>query len=68
MAGETGEMNQYKELSCTDFRLDCDYTVRSKNADEILEKCEVHACDAHGKCGSSPEIREKIKSRIRAAL
>jgi predicted small metal-binding protein len=59
--GETME----KELSCRDFRSECDYTVRAASDEEILNKCHSHACSVHGKCDASPEAREKIKSRIR---
>jgi predicted small metal-binding protein len=57
-----------KELSCRDFRQDCDFTVRAKTEKEILNKCQVHACSAHGKCSTSPEMREKIRSRIRNVM
>ncbi len=57
---------ELKELSCKDFRKDCNFTVRAETEQEILDKCGVHACSAHGKCGDSPEVREKIKPYIRA--
>ncbi len=57
-----------KELGCKDFRQNCDFTVRAKSEEEILDKCREHACKAHGKCNDSPEIREKVKSRIRAVM
>ncbi len=59
---------EYKELGCRDFRQDCDFTARAKSEDEILSKCREHACKAHGKCDDSPEIREKVMSRIRAVM
>jgi len=59
---------ELKELSCKDFRQNCDFTVRAKSEDEILDRCREHACKAHGKCDGSPEIREKVKSRIRAVM
>ena len=61
-------IKELKELSCRDFKQNCDFTVRSKSEDEILDKCRAHACKAHGKCDDSPEIREKVKSRIRAVM
>ena len=61
-------MNVYKELGCRDFKQDCDFTVRAKSEGEVLDKCRVHACSAHGTCNNSPEIREKIRSRIREVL
>lgn len=62
MARQREEM---KELSCKDFRSDCDFTARARSENELLDKCREHACSTHGKCNDSPEIREKIKSRIR---
>jgi len=59
------EETMEKELSCKDFRSDCDFKVRAATDDEILKRCQVHACSVHGKCDDSPETREKIKSRIR---
>jgi predicted small metal-binding protein len=57
---------EYKELSCRDFKADCDFMVRAGTADEVMKYCQQHACDSHGKCASSSESREKIKSRIRS--
>jgi len=65
MAKQTKE---YKELGCRDFGQDCDFTVRAKVEGEILDKCQAHACSAHGKCNDSPEMREKIRSRIRNVM
>ncbi len=59
------DKKEYKELSCKDFRSDCDFTVRAESAAEILEKCRDHACNAHGKCWNSPEADERIRRRIR---
>ena len=57
-----------KELGCGEFRQDCDFTVRAKSEEEILSKCRVHVCSAHGKCSDSAETREKVRSRIRDVL
>ncbi|HYA93701.1 MAG TPA: DUF1059 domain-containing protein [Thermodesulfobacteriota bacterium] len=62
------KMKSEKELGCRDFKQDCDFSVRAKSEDEILDRCRVHACKAHGKCDDSPETREKIRSRIRAVM
>lgn len=59
------DSKEYKELSCRDFKADCDFMVRAETADEVMKYCQQHACDSHGKCASSFESREKIKSRIR---
>jgi predicted small metal-binding protein len=60
------DSKEYKELSCKDFKADCDFMVRAETADEVMKYCQQHACDTHGKCGSSSESREKIEFRIRA--
>ncbi len=56
---------QTKEINCSDFRSDCDFTIRGKTEKEVLDKCQEHACSAHDKCDDSAEIRDKIKSHIR---
>jgi predicted small metal-binding protein len=64
----TSDTKEYKELGCRDFRQDCDFTVRAKSEEEILNKCRAHACSAHGRCSTSSEMREKIRSHIRDVL
>jgi len=59
------DSKEYKELSCRDFRPDCDFTVRAETEGQVMKECELHACSAHGKCLISPKIKEKIKSRIK---
>lgn len=59
------DSKEYKELSCRDFKADCDFMVRAETADEVMKYCQQHACGVHGKCESSPESRERTKSRIR---
>ncbi len=56
------------ELSCSDFRMDCDFTIRANTEDEVVDRCFEHACSAHGKCDSSSDKREKIRSHIRSVL
>ncbi|OGP70691.1 MAG: hypothetical protein A2W09_04550 [Deltaproteobacteria bacterium RBG_16_50_11] len=56
-----------KELSCRDFRADCDFTVRAETEEELMKKCGEHACIAHGKCRTSPEIEKRMRSRIKSA-
>ncbi len=56
---------QYKELSCKDFRSDCDFMIRAETSEELLRFGLEHACNIHGKCDSSPEKIEKTKSHIK---
>ena len=59
------DSKEYKELNCRDFRSDCNFTVRAETEEQVMKECELHACSAHGKCLTSPRIKEKIKSRIK---
>jgi predicted small metal-binding protein len=59
------DSKKYKELSCKDFRSDCDFTARADTEQELLEMCQVHACSAHNRCSISPASQDKIRSRIR---
>jgi predicted small metal-binding protein len=59
---------QEKELSCRDFRQDGGFSAKAKTEKEGLDKCRVHACGAHEQCNDSPEIRGKIRARIRDVL
>jgi predicted small metal-binding protein len=59
------DSRKYKELSCKDFRSDCDFTARGDTEQEVLEMCQVHACSAHKRCSTSSATRDKIRSRIR---
>lgn len=54
----------YKQLSCKDFGADCDFMVRAKTTEEVLEHGYDHSCRVHGKCGSSPESDERMRSLI----
>lgn len=54
----------YKQLSCRDFGADCDFVVRAKTEQEVLEYGYDHSCSAHAKCGSSPKTDERMRSLI----
>jgi predicted small metal-binding protein len=56
------------EPQCSDFRVDCDFTVRADTEEEIVDRCLEHACTAHGKCDASLGKMEKIRSRIRSVF
>lgn len=59
------DAKQYKELSCKNFRSDCDFMIRAETSEELMRYSLEHACNTHGKCDSSPESIAKTKSRIR---
>ena len=56
---------QYKELSCKNFRSDCDFMIRAETSEELMRYSQEHACNIHGKCDGSPESMGKIKSHIK---
>ena len=49
----------YKQLSCRDFGADCDFMVRAKTAEEVIEHGYAHSCKVHSKCESSHETDER---------
>ncbi len=55
----------YKELMCKNFGADCDFMIRAETSEELMRYSQEHACNVHGKCDSSPESMEKIKSHIK---
>ncbi len=59
------ENKEYKEIGCRDVGLSCDFKVRAESEEEILNRCSAHACDSHGKCGDSPEVKERIRNQIK---
>jgi predicted small metal-binding protein len=61
----TDRSRQYKELSCRNFGSNCDFMIRAETSEELMRYSLEHACNVHGKCDSSPESMEKIKSRIK---
>ena len=58
---------EYKEISCRDVGVDCDFKVRAETEEEVLDHCAAHACRSHEKCGTL-EDREKIRSQIKTVL
>ncbi len=59
------KQKELKELGCKDFKSECDFSIRAEKEEEILDRCQEHACSVHGKCDDSPNTRERIRSRIR---
>lgn len=56
---------QYKELTCKNFRADCNFMIRAETSEGLMRYSLEHACNVHGKCDSSPESVKKTKSRIK---
>ena len=47
---------EYKQLSCRDAGVDCDFLVRTESADETLDITAGHAKRVHGYKENPPEM------------
>jgi predicted small metal-binding protein len=59
---------EYKQLSCRDAGLDCDFMVRAETEDEVLEVAATHGARFHGMKEVTPDLKNKIKSFIKTVL
>ena len=55
---------EYKQLSCRDAGVDCDFLVRTESADETLEITAGHAKRVHG----YKEIRAEMATAMRGLV
>ncbi len=56
---------EYRELSCRDTGVDCDFQVRAETADEAISVASEHACRVHNICEITPEARDRMSSLTR---
>ncbi len=54
-----------KLLHCNDLMHGCDYVAKADTEEELMQKAAQHAREKHGLQTVSPEIAQKIKSKIR---
>jgi predicted small metal-binding protein len=59
----------YREFLCRDEYKgkECDFSVRAKTDDEVIELARMHQEMAHGVKDISPDLEKKIKANIRPA-
>jgi predicted small metal-binding protein len=55
----------YREFMCKLVNLGCNFAVRAKTEDEVIELARMHQEIAHGVKEISPDLEKKIKSNIR---
>jgi predicted small metal-binding protein len=55
----------YREYMCKLVHPGCEFTVRAKTDDEIIELATMHQEMAHGVKEISPDLEKKIKENIR---
>ena len=56
---------EYKQLTCRDAGMDCDFMVRTESEDETLEITAGHAQRVHGYKEISPEMATTMKGLVK---
>ena len=57
----------YREFMCKLVHPGCEFAVRAKTDDEVIELARMHQEMAHGVKDMSPDLEEKIKTNIKPA-
>ena len=55
----------YREFMCKLVNPGCDFVVRAKTDDEVIEHARMHQKITHGVKEISPDLEKKIKTNIR---
>ena len=55
----------YREFMCKLVYPGCEFAVRAKTDDEVIELAHMHQGIAHGVKEISPDLEKKIKANIR---
>jgi len=55
----------YREFMCKLVNPGCEFAVRAKTDDEVIEVARMHQEMAHGVKEISPDLEKKIKANIR---
>ena len=55
----------YREFMCKLVNPGCNFAVRAKTEDEVIELARMHQEIAHGAKEISPDLEKKINSNIR---
>ena len=55
----------YREFMCKLVNPGCDFSIRAKTDDEVIEHARMHQEIAHGVKDISPDLEKKIKANIR---
>ena len=56
---------QYKQLSCRDAGVDCDFLVRSESDEETLDITAGHAKRVHGYKDIPPEMVASLRGLVK---
>ena len=58
-------LKEYRQFSCRDLGVDCDFMVRAETEEEVLKHSYDHGCRIHGECDASPGVERKVKAVIK---
>ncbi len=58
-------VREYKQFTCPDADVECQFMVRAESEEEVIEHGYDHVCRMHGQCRVSPFIEEKVKLSIK---
>ncbi len=54
-----------KVIHCRDVGMDCNYVVRGKSEEEVMEKTAEHVRDVHNIEMISPALAQKVQASVR---
>jgi predicted small metal-binding protein len=57
---------EYKQLNCRDAGAECDFLVRAETEEEVMQVAAAHGARVHGMKEITPELKSKMKSRIKS--
>ena len=58
-------MKEYKELSCREVGVDCDFKAEGETLEEVIQQCIDHAVEMHGMKGFGRDLYAKMRAHVR---
>ena len=59
-------MKEYKEISCRDVGVDCDFKAQGEAVEEVIQRCVDHAIAMHGMKGFGRDLYAKMLAQVRS--
>ncbi len=57
---------EYKEMSCRNLGMDCDFLVRAEKEEEVMSLVNEHICRVHGACYLTPDLKDKMQGSMKS--
>ena len=57
-----------KKFACKDIGMQCNFTAKAKNEDELMQKIAEHAKNAHNMAQIDAATMDKVKKAINSSL